>query len=167
MKIKAVWVDAAVVAGTYGDNFLAAPQNTSTQLLFYNRDLLAAAGITPPGVDERWTWEQVLEAAQAVTTAEVWGFNWEQSSAIYQLQPLPVSLGGQAIGDDGFTVDGVINSDEWVQAFTFYGDAYNKHGVAPKGETPAADLFVAGGSGHVCRWSLGMCAVFAGEELGF
>lgn len=141
---KAGWVDASVTAGTYNGKFLAAPQHTSTQLLYLNLDLLKAAGVTPPGVDDRWTWEQVMEAAQAVKTDEVWGFNWEQSTAPYQLLPLPLSLGGKAIGDDGFTVDGIINSDEWVQAFTFYGDAYNALGVAPKSDNPSSDIFASG-----------------------
>lgn len=138
------WVPGAVEAGTYNEQFLAAPQHTSTQLLFYNKDMLEAAGITPPGEDERWTWEQVAANAQQLTHDDVYGFTWEQTTAAYQLLPLPLSLGGNAIGPDGFTVDGVVNSEEWVNAFTFYGDAFNSLGYAPKSDTPANEMFKNG-----------------------
>ncbi|MFM8423640.1 MAG: ABC transporter substrate-binding protein [Chloroflexota bacterium] len=138
------WVSGAVEAGTYNEQFLAAPQHTSTQLLFYNKDMLEAAGITPPGEDERWTWEQVAANAQQLTHDDVYGFTWEQTTAAYQLLPLPLSLGGKAMGPDGFAVDGVVNSEEWVNAFTFYGDAFNSLGYAPKSDTPVNEMFKNG-----------------------
>ena len=69
----------------------------ATQLLFYNKPLLDAAGVAYPGEDERWTWEQVVEAATKVKEAnpDVSGFDWEQRTAIYQLQPLAGSFGAR------------------------------------------------------------------------
>lgn len=138
---KADWLDAAITAGSYEGHLLAAPVSTSTQLLFYNKKILDEAGVTPPGQDERWTWDQVATAAQQLTkdtnndgTPDVWGFIWEQMVRIYQLQPLPVSLGGKAIGDDGLSVDGIINSKEWVDAFTYYWQTFNEWKVAPQGD---------------------------------
>jgi fructooligosaccharide transport system substrate-binding protein len=49
---------------------------------------------------------------------DVWGFQWEQTTAPYQLLPLIGSLGGEYIGEDGLSVDGVVNSDPWIQAAT-------------------------------------------------
>ena len=149
---KADWLEAALEAGTYDGQLLSAPVSTSTQVLFYNEALFNRAGVTPPGPDERWTWEKIAEVAPQLTfdengdgTPDVWGFNWEQTNRIYQLQPLPVSLGGQAIGDDGMTVDGVINSPEWVEAFTYYQDMFTTLGAAPQSDavTPV-DLFRSG-----------------------
>ena len=86
------WLDAALMAGTYEGHLISAPVSTSSQLLYFNLDLFERAGVTPPGPDERWTWEQVAEAAQQVTfdddgdgTPEIWGFMWEQVIRIYQL----------------------------------------------------------------------------------
>lgn len=146
------WLPAAVQAGSYNDHLLAAPISTSTQLLFINYDLFEAAGVEAPGPDDRWTYEQIAAVAPQLTqdtngdgTPDIWGFNWEQTVRIYQLQHLPVSLGGQAIGEDGLTVDGIINSPEWVQAFTYYQDIFNALGVAPREDTiPTPDLFLAG-----------------------
>lgn len=148
---RADWLDAAVSAGSYGGSLLAAPVSTSTQLLFYNADLLTKAGVAIPGENDRLTWEQIAEIAPKLTakaadgTTEVWGFNWEQTNRIYQLQPMPVSLGGTAIGEDGYTVDGVINSEAWVKAFTYYSQMFNTLNAAPKDDTvPMPDLFASG-----------------------
>jgi len=46
---KADWLEAALAAGTYQGELIAPPVNTSTNLLIYNADLFAKAGITPPG----------------------------------------------------------------------------------------------------------------------
>ena len=149
---RADWLDAAVEAGSYEGDLLAAPVSTSTQLLFYNADLFEKAGITPPGQDERWTYEQIAELAPQLTFDEdgdgitdIWGFNWEQTIRIYQLQPMPESLGGDAIGADGLTVDGVINAQPWIDAFSYYSDMFNVLKAAPQDDTVgASDLFEAG-----------------------
>ena len=53
------FLPAALAAGTYEGELLAAPVSTSTQLLYYNADAFEAAGLTPPGQDDRLTWEEV------------------------------------------------------------------------------------------------------------
>ncbi len=149
---KADWLDAAVSAGSYEGNLLAAPVSTSTQLLFYNADLFEKAGITPPGQDERVTMEYIAEIAPQLTFDEdgdgitdIWGFTWEQTNRIYQLQPMPIGLGGEAIGSDGLTVEGVINAQPWIDAFTYYSQMFNEWKAAPPDDTvPAPDLFASG-----------------------
>lgn len=147
------WLTAALQAGTYEGKLISAPVSTSTQLLMYNKSLFDRAGIEPPGEDDRWTWEQVAEAAQQLTfdddgdgTPETWGFIWEQVIRIYQLQPMPMSLGGQAIGDDGLTVRGILDAEPWVQAFTYYWQAFNDWKFAPQGDIgwPSDTLFRTG-----------------------
>lgn len=149
---RADWLEAALAAGSYEGHLLAAPVSTSTQLLFYNSDLFEKAGITPPGQDERWTMQYIAEIAPQLTFDEdgdgitdIWGFNWEQTNRIYQLQPMPEGLGGDAIGADGLTVDGVINSQPWIDAFTYYSDMFNTIKAAPQDDTvSASDLFATG-----------------------
>jgi multiple sugar transport system substrate-binding protein len=146
------WLEAALEAGSYQGELLAAPVSTSTQLLFYNADLFEQAGITPPGEDERWTMQHIAEIAPQLTMDEdgdgvtdIWGFTWEQTNRIYQLQPMPVGLGGEAISEDGLSVDGIINSQPWIDAFTYYSDMFNTLKAAPPDDTvPASDLFAAG-----------------------
>jgi ABC-type glycerol-3-phosphate transport system substrate-binding protein len=146
------WLPSSVEAGTYEGQVLSAPVSTSTQLLYYNQEIFDRAGVTPPGPDERWTWEKIAEVAPQLTfddngdgTPEIWGFVWEQMPRIYQLQVLPASLGGDAIGEDGLTVEGVINSPEWLEAFQYYYDIFNTLRVAPQGEVIwPPDIFETG-----------------------
>jgi fructooligosaccharide transport system substrate-binding protein len=108
--IKNTWLEASAKAGTYNGHLMAAPQNTSSQFMYINRKLFQDAGIAPPKglgpgqmVDyqqisdiaskDRWTWAQVIAAAKKLTKetggkTEVWGFEFDQVSRLYQLQPL-------------------------------------------------------------------------------
>lgn len=53
--------------------------------------------------------------------------------------------GGEVISEDGLSVDGVLNSDEWIQAFTFYSDMFNTLKVAPQSDIgEPRDLFAEG-----------------------
>lgn len=48
-----------------GTNYYAIPENLQTMALFYNKALFDAAGMPVP--DDTWTWQQVVEAAAALT----------------------------------------------------------------------------------------------------
>ena len=167
---------AAVEIGSFGGQFLSAPIHTSTQNLYYNADMFAAAGITPPAQDERWTWEQITDAAQKLTVdedgdgiPEVWGFNFEQIELFYQLQPLGLSLNCcQSISEDGLHVDGIINSPSWVEAFSWYGSLFNELGVAPKGDAATVDLFESGNMAMFLGgpWNVNRLAAAATSEEG-
>ena len=138
----------AVTATSYGGRLYALPEWTSTQLLFYNRDLLAKAGVAPPSSDpaERMTWDTLLRDARKVQAAGgKWGFGFEQVDRYYQLQPLFESSGaGPGLsGDKLLTPD--VNGPKWVQAMQWYGDLFSS-GLAPRGITPEQmpDLFQNG-----------------------
>jgi ABC-type glycerol-3-phosphate transport system substrate-binding protein len=125
-------------AGVYQDKLWALPIANSTQLLYYNKTLLQKAGLTPPSasVDQRMTWEQLAtDAKKAKQAGARYGFLFNQFDRYYQLEPLPVQLGGSvgATGEGNLTPD--VTSDAWVRAFTWYGSLF-ADGVAPKGVTP-------------------------------
>jgi len=177
-EMESTWVPASVDAGIYNDQFMAAPQNSSTQFLYINRQLFTDAGVEPPPaiedgstVDEelvnavvegRWTWEQVVEASQALTAdtngdgaPDTWGILFDQVSRPYQILALPESLNQPSVSEDGLQTDGYLNSENWVRAATFYGDLYNALQVSPKGVT-ADDSFEVFGAGNA--------AMFVGGE---
>jgi multiple sugar transport system substrate-binding protein len=138
---KADIVPALLASGTFNGSLIAPPIWNSTQLLFINLDLFEAAGVTPPAADERWTWDQILEAGTKLTHDDVFGFQFEQFNRIYQLQPLPQGKGAKVISDDGLSVDGIINSQEWIDAFTWYSDIHTKSKIAPQGNIDINELF--------------------------
>jgi ABC-type glycerol-3-phosphate transport system substrate-binding protein len=143
---KNQWVPAALKAVTVNKKIMAAPLNTSTLILYYNKKLFAENGIAPLSKDpnKRLTYEQLVELAKKLTidrngdgTNEVWGFCFTQVNRTYQLLPLPQSLGAKVISPDGLKTKGIINSKKWITAFQFYQDLFNKYKVAPKGISSA------------------------------
>jgi multiple sugar transport system substrate-binding protein len=166
--IKNTWLEASGKAGSYNGHFMAAPQNTSSQFMYINRKLFQDAGVTPPkgfGPDQaidfqqitdiasndRWTWEQVVDAAKKLTKesggkTDVWGLEFDQVSRLYQMQCLGESLGQPLLSPDGLKASGYLNSEKWIQAAQWYSDLFNKWKVSPKNVSPdeSPNLFTAG-----------------------
>src|SRR3712207_4215591 len=95
---------------TYDGKQYAMPRWTSTQLLYFNKDLLAKADVTAPSSDPKSqiTWEQVTADAQKAKAAGARnGLIFDQVDRYYQLQPLPASLNG----GPGLTGPGLLQPD--------------------------------------------------------
>lgn len=155
---KAEFAPALVDSGTYQGKFYAPPIKNSCHALFYNKTLLDQAGIPYPDSDpsNRLTWEELVPMAQQVMAASndqtVYGLTFEQISRAYQILPLINSAGGAGIGENGTTVDGYINSEEFVSAMKWYSDIHNVYNIAPKGVAPAetVGLFASGKIAFLC-----------------
>ena len=139
---RGVWVPAQLESSVYEDQLLSAPVWNSSQVLYYNLDLFEAAGITPPGETERWSWDQVGDTARALTAEGRFGFQFEQFNRIYQLQPLPQARGVPVIGEDGLTAAGIVDAPEWVEAFSWFAQLHRDQ-VSPGGEVVVGELFRA------------------------
>jgi len=148
------YVDAAVSAGSWDGEFYAPPMNTSAQLLWYNKEMLSQAGITIPEADpnNRITYEDMYDMAKKTLevvdpdgSKAIAGISFGQISRAYQMLQLPNSLGEKSIGDDGLTVDGIINTEGWIKAMTYVHDIF-ANGVGLRGTTAdeQSDLFFAG-----------------------
>ncbi|HYM90463.1 MAG TPA: sugar ABC transporter substrate-binding protein [bacterium] len=136
------WLDFVGVerrTATVQGKIMSVPWSSSEQGLYYNVEMLDAAGIKPArSVGDRWTWEQTLEAARKLTrtapdgSTSVWGLTIEQVDRPYQILPLLESNGALPMAQDGKTVSGYINSPQAVEAVRFYGDLFNRWKVSPK-----------------------------------
>lgn len=134
----------------------ALPRDYGNQNLFYNLDLLDAAGIEKPPVDweeTSFTFETFLEIAQALTkksgdTTEQWGFlvNRGQrpwASWVY-------SNGGALVhmDDRGVATDCALTDEGSVEALQFLQDLMYNYEVAPRpdleSELGGFDLFASG-----------------------
>ncbi|MDC4232244.1 extracellular solute-binding protein [Actinomyces sp. B33] len=149
-EVEKTSVGDGVAANSWDDKMWALPMWTSAQYLYYNKALLQAAGVEAPPMqsDQRWTWEQTVEAAKKAQAAGAeWGLLFDQTDRYYQLQPLAESAGGGsgATGDDLLTAD--ITNEGWIKAMTWYGSLFEE-GVAPRGiaTDQMAVLFASGKS---------------------
>lgn len=152
---------AAGEANVYQGKTWALPMWTSLQLLYYNKDLLDAAGIDYPGAtsDDRLTWEQVTADATAAQEAgATWGLLFDQTDRYYQLQALPESAGGGsgATGDELLTAD--VTNDGWQKSMSWYGSLF-ADGLSPRGVDTGqmGQLFNDGDAAYFVSgpWSIG------------
>lgn len=135
-EYKDMWIESAYDSSTYNERLWGVPLNTSTQLLFYNKDILDDADVAYPASepDERITWEELAEDAARVVESDsnLNGMVFGQVDRYYQLQPLVVSLGGSdgVTGEENLTPD--VTSDEWIEAMDWYGSVFEK-GLSNRG----------------------------------
>lgn len=155
---KAEFAPALVDAGTFEREFFSPPLCNSCQVLWYNKDILDAAGLEYPSSDpkERLTWEEVVEMGQKIMETlgddGVYALTFEQVDRPYQVLPIANSAGGDAFADDGLTTEGYLNSEAFVKGMQFYSDIHNTYNIAPKGTSASetVGLFTAGQIGFIC-----------------
>lgn len=88
--------DVALDAFRYpGEDLTCLPQNVSSLVVYFNRDLFAAGGVDVPR--EGWTWDDMRAAASELSDGETRGVGVEAS--IVRLAPFVWSNGGDIVDD--------------------------------------------------------------------
>jgi fructooligosaccharide transport system substrate-binding protein len=132
------WDPSTIDSVSYEGKLYALPLQQSCSMMFYNKDLTDAAGIQPPEtLAESWTMEESYEAWKKTTTEDVAGLRWGQGTWYndYDQNPFRRSAGKkdsptfQGVGPDGLTFVGYLDTEESVEAFTFYQQLFNE-GIA-------------------------------------
>ena len=134
-QIDAVTNEAGRSALVYDGKYLAFPLWTSTQMLFYNADVLEKAGIAPlsPAEADRLTWDEALDIGKKAQAAgATWGLILEQIDRYYQLQALFESSGAGSglTGDDLLTPE--LTTDKWIETAEWYKKTFDD-GIQPRG----------------------------------
>jgi multiple sugar transport system substrate-binding protein len=134
--VQAVASEAAQSVLMYDNKLYALPLWTSTQLMYYNKDLFDAAGIAYPSSDEaaRMTYDQTIALAQQVIAGSTakYAFVPEQIDRYYQLQPIfQGGGGGSGLTGEGNLTPDVANA-KWIEAGKFYASLFEQ-GLAPRG----------------------------------
>ncbi len=90
----------------------ALPSSFSTVVLFYNKDLFDAAGVSYP--DGTWNWDDLMTAAESLTDqdAGVWGLH--QPVSFYEYYKTVAQNGGEMLNADGTAV--AFDSPEGIGA---------------------------------------------------
>ncbi len=114
-------------------------------LMYYNKSVLANAGLAEPSPD--WTWDDFLEYAQKITqdtngdgTPDIWGF--QTGFGMWDLGDWPISNGTYWMSED-FS-EPWYSKPETIEAVQFVHDLIWKYNVAPSGDFSAAEAFAAG-----------------------
>ncbi len=132
LKVRYGETGGLTTAYSMDGNLYAMPDRGGALILYYNKDMFDAAGVSYPTKD--WTWVEFLDATQKLTVREgdavtQYGFaagGWWPwwMSFIYMNGGAILDASGQP----------VANSPETVEAIQFYNDLVYKYQVAPSPE---------------------------------
>jgi multiple sugar transport system substrate-binding protein len=154
---------AVAAFGQIGGQTYLLTKDYSPLVLYYNKDMFDAAGVAYPTAD--WTWDDLLAAAQKLTTKDHWGIqipnSWGDWLWDRGIVPIIAQNGGSLISEDGTMAEGYVNSEATVAAVQWYVDLFLKYKVAPTSADVSsfsgADLFTSGQVAMLWtgRWPLG------------
>ncbi len=118
------------------------PQNLSSLVVYYNRDLFDAAGIAYPADD--WTWEDFLAAARALRrdldgNGVIDQFGVGISPELFRLAPFIWQNGGELVDDPRRPARLALDSDAARQAFEWFVALQTVEHVAPDALSEAAE----------------------------
>ena len=127
--------DLALDAFRYpGDDITCLPQNVSSLVVYYNRDLFEAAGVPEPSAG--WTWDDMVTAADAMTSGEQHGLGVEAS--IIRLAPFVWSNGGDIVDDPKDPTRFTLDTPEALEALDKFL-ALRADGLIPTLEESASE----------------------------
>ena len=123
--------------GQRGEALYAWPKDFTPMVIYYNRDLLEAAGVAPEGVN--WTRDEFLAAARAVRRdsdgdgePEIYGAYIGRY--FYAWQPWIWAGGGAVFSPDGTRAVGYTDSEAVNRTITFLTDLRLRYALAPRPE---------------------------------
>lgn len=126
----------------WNGSLMCVPQNLSSLVVFYNRELFRAAGIAEPS--DTWSWSDFLGAAQALTRDEdgdgrtdQYGLGTEVS--LFRLAPFIWQNGGTLVDDQQQPSRLTLDSPASREALQWFVDLQVVHHVVPDAVAEAAE----------------------------
>lgn len=157
--------------GTVDNRLYALGAFDSAVVLYYDREMLARAGVSAPPAFPGWTWPEFLAACERLRAAgiEPVALHMNESADewfTYAFSPVIWSGGGSLISDDGRRARGVLASPENVDSLSRWQELFRRGHAATDPVDP--DPFGHGGvamdwTGH---WMARSHLEAKGERLG-
>ena len=140
---------AFMQAVTFKGRPYAMPHHTDTFALYYNRDMMQKAGITPPtSLDQSWSWPDFIRVAQQLKAGGApFGFamSWQNGTA-YRWLPFLYQHGGQLLSDDlgksQLSTPAGIETIAWTQSW--FRDKLVPPSTSIKSSEQSQNLFANG-----------------------
>jgi len=146
------YITQIINLGQVNGKWYVLPKDYSSAVVYYNKDLFAAAGLADP-VDT-WTWADLEADAQALTKTDASGnttqFGILTHPGTRAILPWIYSFGGDVVSPDGQTVTGYLDSAGTIAGMQEFNKLYTL-GVTPTAAQATAnsgtDLFMSGMAG--------------------
>lgn len=125
----------AVAPFYWEGELMCIPQNLSSLVVYYNRDMFDAAGLAYPP-QTGWSWDEFLRAAQALTVdadgdgnPEQYGFGTDVE--LIRVAPLIWQRGGELLDSAERPSRLALDSPEALAAIQWFVDLQTRHRVVP------------------------------------
>jgi multiple sugar transport system substrate-binding protein len=125
----------------YQGNLICIPQNVSSLVIYYNKELFDKANVPYPA--KGWTWDDFLSAAQLLSkdtngdgVNEQFGVGIEPS--LIRFAPFVWQAGGEIVDDDANPTTLMLDTQEAFDAADFFVSWQTKYHVVPNAEQEAA-----------------------------
>jgi sn-glycerol 3-phosphate transport system substrate-binding protein len=140
----------APVVGYYSDtegNILSLPFNSSTPILYYNKDVFAAAGLDPEVAPATWAEveefsRQIIESGAATCGFTTGWLTWVQTENLSAIHDVPFGTNENGFGgfDTEFTFNGEIQARHWENLANWAEEGIFSYG-GPSGGADAPAKF--------------------------
>jgi multiple sugar transport system substrate-binding protein len=134
--------EQAMDAFRFGGTLTCLPQNISSLVVYYNKDLFRKAGVAEP--KEGWTWDEMVAAAKKLTKdsngdgkAEVYGLGVEAS--LIRIAPFVWSNGAELVDNEENPKHFALDTPEAKQAMKLFFELRGVHKVVPTEEEVEAE----------------------------
>jgi multiple sugar transport system substrate-binding protein len=134
--------EEAMNAFRFGGTLTCLPQNISSLVVYYNKDLFRQAGVAEPKAG--WTWDDLVTAAKKLTKdsngdgkAEVYGLGVEAS--LIRIAPFVWSNGAELVDNEEKPTTFALDTPEAKQAMKLFFELRGVHKVVPGEEEVEAE----------------------------
>ena len=124
----------AVDAFRWNGELTCMPQNISSLVVYYNRDVFRQHGVAEPRTG--WTWDELVDTAAKLTKNtdrkgrfELYGLGVEPT--IIRVAPFMWSNGGEIVDDEDAPKRLAFDSPQSLEAMKLFFDLRQVHGVVP------------------------------------
>ncbi|MBW7881290.1 MAG: ABC transporter substrate-binding protein [Caldilineaceae bacterium] len=124
----------------YEGHICSLPFNNSTMIMYYNKDLMAAAGLDPEAPPQ--TWDELYTQAKAIVDADPSKIGVEVRDEGWWLKALILQNGGQIMNEDSSAPE--FASEAGFGAMEFWKKLVDDGLMPPAQHGDSRDLFIAG-----------------------
>ena len=144
-EVSGKLLDSAMSTAIINGHYYALALNTNSKIVFYNKAMLEAAGVSIPATMEEWIEAVKKLSGENSKGQQVWGWN-EPTLAGWNICPFIWSFGGALTNEDQTIATGYINGPATVKAVETFAELVKAGAITGfnAGDIPMTDGFGTG-----------------------
>lgn len=144
-EVSGKLLDSAMSTAIINGHYYALTLNTNSKIVFYNKAMLEAAGVSIPATMEEWIEAVKKLSGENSKGQQVWGWN-EPALAGWNICPFIWSFGGALTNEDQTIATGYINGPATVKAVETFAELVKAGAITGfnAGDIPMTDGFGTG-----------------------